>query len=536
MTGKKVRVFWPVDSQWYIADVQQYDIRSGEHLLRYPDGDTEWVRIGEDHTTNHTQYKEYYYNQSRNPPPPPHSTNPPPPHPHHQYHASTTTTTTTIAKANNSASANVDDDNYNNSNSNSNLTRLPSLGNGGGGMSFALSSNMSQGSFGLHSVAVDGNDDEEDDVVLGGKETTMQLKTSSSSQQQHQQQEHHHNHHHHRLYQQLNLDRTASSMSSFGMFGVGGGGGEIGTRQPSFASQHPPPPLPPPPHGGGDGDSGVRGATNNYQILSPNFTHSFSSKIGTVPSMDFFPPPPPPPHTHHPHRHTGGRGDPYAPPHPPPHHHNNNHHHHQQQQQQQQQHHRHQQQQREGEGERVNNIWSPNHPYPNETYYDERGHHPIIYSHQGVQQQYQLPIPKPGHDSNTTTTSATSSTGQPSKRRPPSELSPSKSSNKNDIKTIERGVSTTTTSNPGGLSAKTRKALPTAWAPAEDEHLLDLVLQMQHPLKWSVIAESLSSMMANNDCRLPPRTGKQCRERVSTHIYSLLNGMNVLPSHVSQPP
>ena len=52
MTGKKVRVFWPVDAQWYIADVRQYDGGTGEHLLRYPDGDTEWVRIGEDHTTN----------------------------------------------------------------------------------------------------------------------------------------------------------------------------------------------------------------------------------------------------------------------------------------------------------------------------------------------------------------------------------------------------------------------------------------------------------------------------------------------------
>ncbi len=489
MTGKKVRVFWPVDSQWYIAHVQKYDIHSGEHLLRYPDGDTEWVRIGEDHTTNHTQYKEYY--NSRNHPLPqlPNTLNPIqhdplPPYPHNQYHASTTAAT---AEANNSASADA--------NNSSNLTRLPSLGNGGG-MSFALS-NMSQSSFGLHSVAEDSNDDEGDDVVLDGSEKTMQVKPSSSSQQQ--QEQHHHHHHHHRLYQQLNLDHTASSMSSFGMFG----GGEIDARQPSFVSQHPPPP---PPHGGGDGECGVRGAPNNYQILPPNFTHSFSSKIGTVPSMEFFPPPPP--HTHHPHHHADGRGEPYphAPPHPPRNH-------------QQHQHHRHQQQQREGEGERTNNIWPPNHPYPNDAYYDERGHHPVMYPYQGVQQQYQIPNPKSGHSSNTTTTTTTSisSTSQPPKRRPQSELSPSKSSSKNNIKTIGMGV-TTTASNPGGLSAKTRKALPTAWAPAEDEHLLDLVLQMQHPLKWSVIAESLSSMMANKDSRLSPRTGKQCRERVSTYI------------------
>ena len=55
MTSKKVRVFWPVDSRWYVATVVEHDPDTGEHLLSYPDGDTEWVRIGEDHTTNNAQ-------------------------------------------------------------------------------------------------------------------------------------------------------------------------------------------------------------------------------------------------------------------------------------------------------------------------------------------------------------------------------------------------------------------------------------------------------------------------------------------------
>ena len=47
MIGKRVRVFWPLDQQWYVGIVQQYDTSTGEHLLAYPDGDTEWVKIGE---------------------------------------------------------------------------------------------------------------------------------------------------------------------------------------------------------------------------------------------------------------------------------------------------------------------------------------------------------------------------------------------------------------------------------------------------------------------------------------------------------
>ena len=47
MIGKKVRVFWPVDGTWYTGTVDRYDESSGEHLLIYPDGDSEWVKIGE---------------------------------------------------------------------------------------------------------------------------------------------------------------------------------------------------------------------------------------------------------------------------------------------------------------------------------------------------------------------------------------------------------------------------------------------------------------------------------------------------------
>jgi hypothetical protein len=47
MIGKKVKVFWPVDEQWYTGVVQEYNSATGEHKLMYPDGDTEWVKIGE---------------------------------------------------------------------------------------------------------------------------------------------------------------------------------------------------------------------------------------------------------------------------------------------------------------------------------------------------------------------------------------------------------------------------------------------------------------------------------------------------------
>lgn len=50
MIGKKVRVFWPVDGSWYTGVVLQHDASTGEHLLKYEDEDTEWVKIGESNT------------------------------------------------------------------------------------------------------------------------------------------------------------------------------------------------------------------------------------------------------------------------------------------------------------------------------------------------------------------------------------------------------------------------------------------------------------------------------------------------------
>jgi len=54
MIGKKVRVFWPVDESWYSGTVQKFDASTGEHLLQYQDGDTEWVKIGENNTSGHS--------------------------------------------------------------------------------------------------------------------------------------------------------------------------------------------------------------------------------------------------------------------------------------------------------------------------------------------------------------------------------------------------------------------------------------------------------------------------------------------------
>lgn len=52
MIGKKIKVFWPVDESWYSGVVHEYDVTTGEHLLRYSDGDTEWVKIGETMTNS----------------------------------------------------------------------------------------------------------------------------------------------------------------------------------------------------------------------------------------------------------------------------------------------------------------------------------------------------------------------------------------------------------------------------------------------------------------------------------------------------
>jgi len=380
MTGKKVRVFWPVDSQWYIADVQRYDADTGEHLLRYPDGDTEWVRIGEDHTTN-AQYKEYFSSLKNGDP------------------------------------------------GEGNISRPPSLGNGA---SFALSTVLSQ-SFGLPPAT-------EEEAAAG------RLRPPSQGQ---------------RLFQQLNLDRTASSMSSFGMFPHGSGG-----RQPPYGGQQ-------------QQQQGPEGANQRappFQILSPNFTHSFSSKIGRVPSLEYGP--------HHDASKAGPPPQmPYGPPHPHPH-----------------------PQSRE-EGSNLSSTspgtrdgappppragpWPPSNQYSDPGYYS--GAPPPMYSYPAAPPSYEGKPHLP----------------QPPARPPSSSPKPGKG---------------------GSARDRSRKALAKAWTKPEDEHLLDLVLEMKHPLKWSIIAQSLcdySATVLNGET--PERTGKQCRERYVNHLNPRLKHTEFSP-------
>jgi len=337
MTGKKVRVFWPVDSQWYVADVRRYDAATGEHLLAYPDGDTEWVRIGEDHTTG-------------------------------------------VARREHAAG--------------------PRVG------------------------------------VTGGSARCPQPPPPPPAG---------------RPFPPLHLDRTASSMSSFGMYGRGG--------TPSFG--------PPPGHRGGP-PTDVRAP---YQLLSPAFSHSFSSRAGGVPA-DFGPPPVPSGG-----KNTTGGGYGPPPPYPPP-----------------------PGQREEGSAAMVPGVgpdardstpWPPG-PY-SPYHYEGRG--PPLSSY-----AYSTAPPPPPPPRNRHPYSAA-----PRDAPPPLVASPR--------------------STPGAVPPardKARKALAKAWTGPEDERLLDLVLAMKHPLKWSVIAQALSdSVTADIDSRAgttPPRTGKQCRERYVNHL------------------
>jgi len=421
MVGKRVRVFWPVDSRWYIAHVQRYDASSDEHLLQYPDGDTEYVHIGEDHTTN-IQYREYVR--------------------HISY-----------------MSMNEDTTNNNNNNciSNENTTgaplsmeqqqgiqqlhTLPSFTNGG--LSLALSAMSQGGSFGML-AAVASVDAEEHEK--------LKFLTSSSSRGGGV------------SFQHLPLDRTASSMSSFGMYGTGGGGADIDRGEGSSSSNPITTQLPPPLY--------------QHQTMSPNFTHSFSSKIGTTLSMDFGPPPPPSTAGGEQHNRHGtdvfispGGGTRDGPP----------------------------------RQQRWSNNGYDSRQYPN--YYNEAGsgHYPYHQQHQSTPPLDQKRQPK-----------ASSSTKK------------SKVTHHVSSSAIVSSSSIPPPSNGGGSSGggrneggdKSRKALAKAWTKIEDEYLLDLVLQMQHPLKWSVIAQSLSDYAASigvgevgEDGLI--RSGKQCRERVS---------------------
>mmetsp|Transcript_27125 Transcript_27125/g.38840 ORF Transcript_27125/g.38840 Transcript_27125/m.38840 type:complete len:614 (+) Transcript_27125:155-1996(+) len=315
MTDKKVRVFWPVDQQWYIATVLKFDSSTGQHLLRYPDGDTEWVRIGEDHTTK-VQYREYFNALKR-------------------------------AESMGGGPPDVQM-----------LGRLPSLTN-------AVSFGLGQ-SFGMYPM--------ED-------EKTMRLKGGPSQQRQ--------------LMNQLNLNLTEmSSMSSFGLnnngsFGMGRNGGGGGAAQP-------------------------------FQLLPPNFSHSFSSK-------------------------NGEESGPVGPPHLP----------------------YGSWEKKEGGGP---HYWQP---------------HYGGYYHRPPDDEVAETAPR----------------GKGKGRGGDDDASKDVNNNK--------------------------KALAKAWLKIEDERLLDLVLQMKHPLKWSVIASSLSSQNLNPG--VPERTGKQCRERYVNHLNPRLKTTDFTP-------
>lgn len=77
---------------------------------------------------------------------------------------------------------------------------------------------------------------------------------------------------------------------------------------------------------------------------------------------------------------------------------------------------------------------------------------------------------------------------------------------------------------------KSKKALAKAWTQPEDDHLLDLVLQMKHPLKWSIIAQSLVEFSEANNADTPERTGKQCRERYVNHLNPRLKHSEFTPT------
>jgi hypothetical protein len=75
MIGKKVRVFWPVDNSWYTGTVRKYDAKTGEHQLQYPDGEYEWVKIGEIRAKSDgnedSPLTPHVHNEARDLPPPP---------------------------------------------------------------------------------------------------------------------------------------------------------------------------------------------------------------------------------------------------------------------------------------------------------------------------------------------------------------------------------------------------------------------------------------------------------------------------------
>ena len=44
--GRRIEVFWPEDDTWYGGRVAAFNATSGEHKIRYDDGDVELVTLG----------------------------------------------------------------------------------------------------------------------------------------------------------------------------------------------------------------------------------------------------------------------------------------------------------------------------------------------------------------------------------------------------------------------------------------------------------------------------------------------------------
>lgn len=45
---KRVKVYWPLDKAWYEGCVKSFDSKSGEHLVKYDDGDEEMIDLAEE--------------------------------------------------------------------------------------------------------------------------------------------------------------------------------------------------------------------------------------------------------------------------------------------------------------------------------------------------------------------------------------------------------------------------------------------------------------------------------------------------------
>jgi len=491
MTGKKVRVFWPVDSQWYIALVVTYDDATGEHLLEYPDGDTEWVRIGEDHTTN-----ACYYNS--------------------------------LAAEGPSRGMGRSGSSIGGSREENGSYSMPL----GGGMSFAISAlgsrSMSQGDFELSRT----HKEEEKTVPLAGP-------SNKSSQRP--------------PYQHLHLSRTTSSMSSFGL-----------GRQHSF--HHP------------DGRSHLHHSQPPFQLLAPELNNSYptkyveekasigepyptSAKRARTDAQGSSKPPPDPygsstseswdRHALHNKLHQDRKQSrsplPYDHPHgqarDPTHH----------------------LQQREERDGKINNISpgqrdgprgdvpSQQQPYPpsyskHRTYsHYEQNHYPP--HHGRIPSAHAMHQPAgpwgqhhPGHGY---VAPQTMYNGQPtpqpypvhpSTAPPASEVIHPKTQPGASPSLITPGASDapyppsatshshappqTTQQVTSNSDTKQKKAPTKAWTKEEDDQLLDMVLAMKHPLKWSIIASSMST----------ERTGKQCRERYVNHLNPRLKSTEWTPS------